>query len=1016
MTPEELEKIEEIYHAALQIPVGQRGLFIEEACGADLELRREVESLLAFEKTSGHLLDRPPESLAAQMFSEREARTNLAGQKVAHYKIIKLLGKGGMGEVYLAEDPRLERQVALKLLPEKLAANSKPLSRFKQEAKAASALNHPNIITVYEIGEAGGVNFIATEFINGRTLRERASEGLTFDETLSIVSQTAEALAAAHDAGIIHRDIKPENIMVRPDGYVKILDFGLAKLQERRGEGETGRKGEDESTLEFSPRLPFSPSPLLTAPGMIMGTVSYMSPEQARGRETDARTDIWSLGVVLYEMLTGELPFAGETMNDSMAAILTKEPRPLAQYISNVPPELQRIVRKTLRKNCDERYQTARDLMIDIKTLRRELDLNDELNRTGLARSNRTDPALTNENVPTKIIEPENTVLTPINDAPTKSPDASTAGAPSAAKINRYKLAAAGLFILLILICVGVGYRIYTSPAVAPPKPPALSFSRAKLARLTTTGKITVAAISPDGKYVAYVQDDDGKQSLWMRQTATQSNVQLIAPGETVYDSLKFSLDGNYLYYDAKSSENPKHTLFRIPNLGGTPKKILEDLEDQDISFSPDGRQFAFIRFSLENKTSTLMIAGADGSEDRPLLTVKSPPEILGTPAWSPDGKSVAYTIYSEVTNDTTLSEVQVADGSTKPISGQRWLRILGLEWMADGRSLLMPATTDKRFVPQIWQFSYPEGEAHQLTNDLDDYQVMSLTADSGTMAVIKSEQRASIWVAPGNDMTNAHPVTSGSGIADLSLCWTPDGRIVYSSNASGSPNIWIVNADGTNKRQLTDNAFVNETPTVSPDGRSVAFLSDRTGTPHLWRMNIDGSDQQQLTNGVGENDPHFTPDGRWLIYDLVSGDQNIWKMPAAGGEPVSISNEAAQNPVVSPDGKLIAYYYQEENAGWRLEVMPFDGGQPLNTFELPATFVSFAPHWTPDGRSIAYVDMKDGGYNIVAQPIVGGKPKRLTNFKSNSIFAFDFSPDGKRIAFSRGTLTSDVVLISNFK
>jgi eukaryotic-like serine/threonine-protein kinase len=316
----------------------------------------------------------------------------------SHYRLISKLGAGGMGEVYLAQDTRLDRKVAIKFLHEAFSKDADKLRRFVQEAKAASALNHPNILTVHEIGEVNGTNYITTELIDGHTLREQISrnEPLQLSQILKIGVQVSEALSAAHQAGIIHRDIKPENIMLRKDGYAKVLDFGLAKLIERRSEAETGGQGdratgrhEDESNtliaaspgppVPHSPHHPVPSSPVVnTTPGMIMGTVSYMSPEQARGKQTDARTDIWSLGVVLYEMLAGRLPFTGETVNHTIVSILEKEP-PL---LTTVPSELQRIVRKSMTKDVEMRYQTAHDLLIDLKNLRRELDLQGELERS----------------------------------------------------------------------------------------------------------------------------------------------------------------------------------------------------------------------------------------------------------------------------------------------------------------------------------------------------------------------------------------------------------------------------------------------------------------------------------------------------------------------------------------------------------------------------------------------------------------------------------------------------------
>jgi serine/threonine-protein kinase len=359
MDPNRLKQIEEIYHRATSISPAEREPFLRACCGADEDLRREVESLLAFEESDDDFFESSLESLAAAMFVERENGANLINRKIGHYRIEKLLGRGGMGEVYLAEDIALERQVALKFLLPEIADDETRLRRFIQEAKAASGLNHPNILTVHEIGGFENSRYIATEFIAGKTLRERINdEKLTLRETLDAAIQIAAALQAAHEAGIVHRDIKPENIMLRDDGLVKVLDFGLAKLIEK-------------TTASFGNIAELSVSSARTNPGVVMGTAAYMSPEQTRGNAVDARTDIWSFGAVLYEMLAGKMLFARETASDSIAAILTSEPAPLDEY---APAELRRIVKRSLQKKADERYQTIKDLLIDLRDFKQNLE------------------------------------------------------------------------------------------------------------------------------------------------------------------------------------------------------------------------------------------------------------------------------------------------------------------------------------------------------------------------------------------------------------------------------------------------------------------------------------------------------------------------------------------------------------------------------------------------------------------------------------------------------------------
>src|SRR5215207_8803483 len=369
MTPERYRQIGEVYHAALEIDAGERAAFLDAACAGDAALRREVESLIASHERAPDFIAVPALAAAAELLAAGEADA-MAGRTVARYKVLSLVGAGGMGRVYLAEDTELGRRVALKFLPEYFTTNKDQVWRFRQEARAASALNHPNILTVHEVGEADGAAFIAMEYVEGETLRERLGAPFGLAEALDVATQVADALAAAHRAGIIHRDVKPENVMLRRDGYVKVLDFGLAKLI-----GNFAGPG----LAKFE--APTRPA-VRTNPGVVMGTAEYMSPEQARGLKLDARTDVWSLGVVLYEMVAGRRPFAGETYGDTIVSILEREPAPLLSRASAAPAELARIVHKALAKDAEERYQTVEDMAIDLKQLRRRLEVEAELERS----------------------------------------------------------------------------------------------------------------------------------------------------------------------------------------------------------------------------------------------------------------------------------------------------------------------------------------------------------------------------------------------------------------------------------------------------------------------------------------------------------------------------------------------------------------------------------------------------------------------------------------------------------
>jgi len=457
-TPERMQRLEELFHEAAGLGSQERADFMAQIRSSDPELVAAVKSLIAAHEGPDSLLDAPAYEAAAELIAEAQPAL-AAGQVVGHYQVIAPLGKGGMGEVYLASDTRLDRKVALKLLPAGLTGDKDRLRRFIQEAKTASALNHPNIITIHEIGQADGAHFIATEFIDGQTLRLRMARArMGLPEILDVAIQIAGALQAAHAAEIIHRDIKPENIMLRPDGYVKVLDFGLAKLTEKFR--QTSSIPTD-SAIETKIKA-------YTKPGTLMGTVNYMSPEQARCHVLDPRTDVFSLGVVMYEMAAGSMPFAGDTAIDTLVSILEKEPPPLDQYAPDVPAELQRIIGKALRKDREERYQTSKDLLLDLKSLKEELAFEQKLERSKPPHSSvrvATEAAATDQSGASAWV------------------GAATADRPARTKANRGRLAVTVALAAVVLAGLAIGAArlwprggsspVAPAPESAPPAPAA---------------------------------------------------------------------------------------------------------------------------------------------------------------------------------------------------------------------------------------------------------------------------------------------------------------------------------------------------------------------------------------------------------------------------------------------------------------------------------------------------------------------------------------------------------------
>jgi eukaryotic-like serine/threonine-protein kinase len=587
-----------------------------------------------------------------------------------------------------------------------------------------------------------------------------------------------------------------------------------------------------------------------------------------------------------------------------------------------------------------------------------------------------------------------------------------------ASRGRRRKITVSAAIVLAIGVLIGATwlYRFVR-------RQPADRLQTMSITRLTTVGKVTQVAISPDGKYVAYVVKDGDKQSLWVSHVPTSSNITIVPPAEVLYQGLAFTPDGNHIDFVKAEKNSAKGSLYQIAVLGGAAKKLFDDLASA-VSFSPDGSRIVFLR-GYPSET-VMVIANADGSDEQKLASRNAPDSYevsANGPSWSPDGHLIACFAmgHNEKTSYSNVVLLRSGDGVEEKIYPTQWLSAEGLAWCPDGSGLLIAASDDSATYQQIWHLSYPGGALQRITNDVHGYVGIGTTADSRALITMQRNVVSSIWVAPNGDARQARQISSGTFDGRNGFSWMPDGRIVYTSRMSGTKDIdlWIMDADGGNTRQLTIDSGMNYAPSVSSDGRSVVFVSNRSGNFGVWTMDIDGENQKQLTSGFFDFEPQCTPDGKWVVFVREdSGKPMVWKVPFEGGTPVRLADGYSISPAISPDGKLVACNYVKESEGavYRTALIPIDGGPPLKFFDLPPDIVyqSFI-HWTPDGRALTYAGIR-GNAKVWLQSLEGGPPKELTDFRSDSIWYFDWSRDGKQLACSRGGSTSDVVLMRDFR
>jgi Tol biopolymer transport system component len=890
-------------------------------------------------------------------------RTLRPEDEISHYRVVSPLGAGGMGEVYLAQDKALERNVALKILPPELVKNEDRVRRFGLEAKSASSLSHPNIVTIYEIGhdvvrsagtaDSGPVHYISMELVSGKTLSTLIHDDKTDLRTLlGYLAQAAEGLAKAHAAGIVHRDLKPGNIMVSSDGFTKILDFGLAKLTEKR---ESGQEISEAPTLAAGSEV-----------GSVVGTAGYMSPEQVQGRIVDHRSDIFSFGCILYEAAARRKPFAAETGIETMHKILNEKPVPVEELNARVPAELRRLIRRCLAKNPEQRAQSIKDLAIELREIVEEYDS-----------------------------------LSVSGSSATSSQAASAVGATARPTSRLARPLVAGA-VLVAVAGLAAGWWGLRRAGHGGRQPSA--FQTMRMSTQTNRGDVIDGAISPDGRYLAYLAGQAGRASLRVRQVATGSDVEVLPARDAGLGSPAFSPDGDYVYYLARRPDNPNYSaLFQVPSLGGTPQQRAFDV-DSRVSFSPDGRKAAFWRRVSPKQQSLLVSLDLGSSREQVLATVGGSEVFQGSPAWSSDGRTIATLLLKLADLQTTVAFFDAASGARRDFVTLPRVLMASLAWLPDGSGLVACGQDLRAAINnQVFLIGHPDGRLQRVTNDFYRYFNVSVSSGEEAMAAVRLTRLANLWVAEATGGV-ARQITSISNPEDSpgEVSVVGPETVAFDAPRDQAFQLWTVSLSGGEPRTITSGSAYSFNVVGSAGQLFFDRLDD--GGLHVWRAGADGGEARQLTSGAGEQKASVSRDGRLVAFQRFDALGSLSLLRTDTGAVTPLASGLSGWAGFSPDGTRFLVAQSEPDAQGLIhnvwKVIPVAEGAPPASFRLPAQAVDAA--WSPDGRGMTFCNQADPAWNVYRQDADGKEPVPVTRFGDGRVTSYAWSLDGTKLAVTR--------------